>query len=148
MTKTRRLSNDECSQAMADRREFRNRTGSLWGQWFDDLPDTGPGVLPVSYVDELKELAPVYVVYSYETPIAWATAGDELLTVPDVNYSLTTSQHQQACLNVPGEYRWIDGQFTTIRPSRRIGRLHNNGTPTNTFSKGKGRTPFRERVGY
>lgn len=147
MTKTR-LSNDECSLAMAARRQFRNRTGSLWGQWFDGLPDAGPGVLPDSYVDELKELAPVYVVYSYETPIAWATEGDELLTVPDVNYSLTTSQHQYRCLHIAGEYEWIDSQLEIIKPTRRIGRWHNNGTPANVFSKGKGRTPFRERAGY
>jgi hypothetical protein len=143
-----RLSNDECSLAMADRREFRNRTGSLWGQWFDGLPDAGPGVLPDSYVDELKELAPVYVIYSYETPIAWAVEGDELLTVPDVNYSLTTSRHQGACLRLAGKFEWVNGQFTTIEPSRQIGRLHNNGTAANVFSKGKGRTPFRERAGY
>lgn len=148
MTKTRRLSNDECSLAMAERREFRNRTGSLWGQWFDDLPDAGPGVLPDSYVDELKELAPVYVVYSYQTPIAWATESDELLTVPDVRYSLTTSQHQSACLTVRGKYEWIDGQLKTVKPPREIGRLHHNGTAANTFSKGRGRTPFSERVGY
>jgi hypothetical protein len=143
-----RLSNDECSLAMADRREFRNRTGSLWGQWFDGLPDAGPGVLPDSYVDELKELAPVYVVYSYETPIAWATKYDELLTVPDVNYSLTTSQHQGACLYIFGKYEWTSEGWKTVRPSRRIGRSHNNGTAANVFRKGKGRTPFRERAGY
>lgn len=143
-----RLSNDECSLAMAQRREFRNRTGSLWGQWFDGLPDPGPGVLPTSYVDELKELAPVYVVYSYQTPIAWADQYDELLIVPDVNYSLTTSQHQCACLHTAGEYEWVDGQLKTVKPSRKIGRLYNNGTAANVFSKGKGRTPFRERVGY
>lgn len=132
---------------MAERREFRNRTGSLWGQWCNG-PIWLAGVLPSSYVDELKELAPVYVVYSYETPIAWATKNDELLIVPDVRYSLTTSQHQYGCLTIAGEYEWIDEQLKTVKPPREIGRLHNNGTAANTFSKGKGRTPFRERAGY
>lgn len=144
----KRLSNNECSLAIAKRQKFSNRTGSLWGDWFDGLPDAGPGELPASYRDELKELAPVYVVYSYKTPIAWATENDEILTVPDVRYSLTTTQHQGACLQITGKYEWVDGQLKTVTPSRQIGRRHNNGTPTNTFSKGKGRTPFRERAGY
>lgn len=33
-----------------------------------------------------------YVIYSYETPIAWRIDGD--WTVPDVRYSATTSRHQ------------------------------------------------------
>ena len=35
----------------------------------------------------------LYVVRSYGTPIAWAGPG-ELLTVPDVRYSVTTGRHQ------------------------------------------------------
>lgn len=37
--------------------------------------------------------APLYVVLSYGTPIAWAGPG-ESLTVPEVRYSVTTSRHQ------------------------------------------------------
>ncbi|MFI5840562.1 hypothetical protein ACIA8K_12720 [Catenuloplanes sp. NPDC051500] len=37
--------------------------------------------------------APVYVVYSYETPIAWVTASRKRV-IPDTKYSMTTSRHQ------------------------------------------------------
>lgn len=142
-----RLSNDQCSDAMSQRKEFSNKTGSLHGEWFTDLP-WPVGVLPQSYRDELTEMSPVYVVFSYETPIAWATLEDDLLIVPDVRYSLTTGQHQHRCLHVPGEYEWVDGSMRIVTQARKIGRLWNNGTSPDTFSKGRGRTPFRERVGY
>lgn len=37
---------------------------------------------------------PVYVVFSYETPIAWHVIGAEGWTIPKVTYSVTTSGHQ------------------------------------------------------
>lgn len=47
----------------------------------------------------------IYVVYSYETPIAWVTEGADgrrtelVYHVPDVGYSPTTGQQQYACLD-------------------------------------------------
>ncbi len=53
------------------------------------------GKLPVEYRDALREAVtagPVYVVFSYETPIAWF-AGEAGWTVPAVRYSPTTDGH-------------------------------------------------------
>lgn len=36
----------------------------------------------------------IYVVYSYQTPIAWYANG--IWTMPDVRYSVTTSRHQSS----------------------------------------------------
>lgn len=63
------------------------------------------GHLPRKYHHAVRQA--VYVVYSYETPIAWVndqvTNGDEAgdpylwFVVPDVGYSPTTGQQQYAC---------------------------------------------------
>jgi hypothetical protein len=72
------------------------------------------GQLPIEYADRLRRSqrertdtymaggsrtavadAPFYVVYSYDTPIAWVTLAGEVV-IPDVRYSATTSQHQAA----------------------------------------------------
>jgi hypothetical protein len=37
-----------------------------------------------------------YVVYSYQTPIAWVR-NDGHVVIPDVGYSVTTSRHQGLC---------------------------------------------------
>lgn len=55
----------------------------------------GRGRLPDEYCDSLynAESEPgFYVVYSYDTPIAWAANGE--WTVPPVKYSPTTTKHQ------------------------------------------------------
>jgi hypothetical protein len=57
------------------------------------------GELPVNYWQSLQEA--VYVVLSYDTPIGW-TMPDGTPIVPDVGYSLTTSQHQYLVLNAWG----------------------------------------------
>jgi hypothetical protein len=74
-------------------------------------PATSFGHLPARYRATAR-LA-TYVVYSYETPIAWVWSpeaegddrGDwtEWYEVPDVGYSVTTGQHQYACLEA-----WAD----------------------------------------
>ncbi|HYJ33758.1 MAG TPA: hypothetical protein VE326_11110 [Candidatus Binatia bacterium] len=38
--------------------------------------------------------APMYVVFSYGTPIAWVTIAGSVV-IPDVRYSATTSRHQK-----------------------------------------------------
>ena len=125
-----KLSNDQCTQAIYDRREFSNRTGSLRGEWIEprSLSRVRPGALPESWCSvwerfgDLPEVwrdrfvadlltGELYVVWSYETPIAWARKDDVRLTVPNVTYSLTTSQHQQSCLH--GEVNRVDGRRHT-----------------------------------
>jgi hypothetical protein len=45
---------------------------------------------------DLQAHGTLYVVYSYQTPIAWARVGGHLY-VPDVRYSPTTTKHQNIC---------------------------------------------------
>jgi hypothetical protein len=51
------------------------------------------GRLPNEWRHRLIDDAPVYVVWSYGTPIAWVTSAGTPV-VPDVKYSTTTSAHQ------------------------------------------------------
>lgn len=46
-------------------------------------------------LDRALAAGPVFVVYSYGTPIAWFTEADGW-TIPDVKYSVTTSRHQSS----------------------------------------------------
>ena len=57
--------------------------------------DHGPsmahwGILPAEWRDSVRQAT--YVIFSYETPIAWLTPGGWV--VPPVKYSPTTSGHQ------------------------------------------------------
>lgn len=54
------------------------------------------GALPEHYQHDV--MAARYVVWSYETPIAWVRP-DGTKVVPDVGYSPTTSQHQMAVMS-------------------------------------------------
>jgi hypothetical protein len=68
-------------------------------------PAVSLGHLPGKYHASAREA--VYVVYSYDTPIAWVTENPDvgrdrghpyLFHVPDVSYSPTTGEHQYAVL--------------------------------------------------
>jgi hypothetical protein len=66
-------------------------------------PATSLGHLPRRYHASVKHAT--YVVYSYDTPIAWVVEWTDdglenpfVYHVPDVSYSPTTGQHQYACL--------------------------------------------------
>lgn len=68
--------------------------GNLSGSW-SNSPNMGQ--LPKEYVDMLKALAQtddVYVIYSYRTPIAWRARNSKTWTIPNVKYSVTTTNHQ------------------------------------------------------
>lgn len=60
--------------------------------------------LPMEWWKVLKQDQPDYVVYSYQTPIAWHVPDDgddgdtERWVVPDVKYSRTTTRHQNLVL--------------------------------------------------
>jgi hypothetical protein len=61
------------------------------------------GWLPSWWVSQLRVDQPSYVVWSYETPIAWY--GDRGWVCPDVKYSVTTGKHQSAVLHqLPHDY--------------------------------------------
>lgn len=54
------------------------------------------GSLPEDLIQLLEADRPAYIVFSYETPIAWYAVRDgaDVLVVPDCKYSVTTSRHQ------------------------------------------------------
>lgn len=124
------VNNSEASAKMAHREEFRNSTGSLHGGGESYTPDRG--YMPAEAYEALRQafVPGTYVVFSYDTPIAWAVPGAGLLTVPDVRYSNTTSRHQSACVH--GNYR------------SGVGHIGERVTYTDpgAFRKGKGHTPF------
>lgn len=68
------------------------------------LADVMTGELPEEWVKVLRQDQPDYVVFSYDTPIAWhvpndADQGDaERWVVPDEKYSPTTTRHQRLVL--------------------------------------------------
>ena len=82
--------------AIASREEFRNSSRSVTG---------GPGAawsmhrLPGQFHESAASAD--YTVRSYGTPIAWRIDG--VWVVPDVRYSVTTSQHQGAVRTAIGE---------------------------------------------
>lgn len=61
------------------------------GQSLDDY-----GILPEKYHTSVDKSG--YVVYSYDTPIAWLTGNT--WHVPQVHYSATSNKHQHVILNV------------------------------------------------
>jgi hypothetical protein len=61
------------------------------------------GELPERYHEDHDEA--VYVVSSYETPIAWVRA-DGTKVIPDVGYSDTTGQHQYTVKHAWGMSRY------------------------------------------
>ena len=136
--------NDHALGYIIVRKSFRNRAGSLSAEW-TTYPSRGSA--PQEVRDALltatrNNTEAVYVVYSYATPIAWAREDDNLLTVPAMRYSATTSQHQSMCLggrpSVPNDYN--EAYVTT-------GRNVQMGDP-GAVRKGLGKTPFTARGGW
>jgi len=76
-------------------RDIRNQkaftVGNVRGEWINQPADIERGQLPRDV--ELPEWGPVFVVFSYRTPIAW-WCGDTW-TMPTVKYSATTTNHQR-----------------------------------------------------
>lgn len=94
--------------------------------WAVSGPAVSLGHLPAKYHASIREA--VYVVYSYDTPIAWVMevqhgADPYTYVVPNVGYSPTTGQHQYAVLEAwaearrrQGQSKWqMDGRRTVIR---------------------------------
>ncbi|AYD84198.1 hypothetical protein SEA_JIFALL16_84 [Gordonia phage Jifall16] len=159
------VSDDDARAAAA----FRTRNGAVSAGWipYGELcrwisgqhngADNGCA-LPAGWRRELSEVACtqstayVYVVFSYETPIAWLDMRDAapvrspLLTVPDVRYSLSTGRHQSACL---GYFpRNADGTHDYSREYVRTGeRATLPDVDPGEVSRGRGRSPFGPRRG-
>lgn len=84
-----RIANRDCGTLVARREPFTgsNLRGGPRGTF------TSLGLLPLHWRDVFYENAPDYVVWSYDTPIAWH--GRHGWTVPPVKYSQTTIRHKQ-----------------------------------------------------
>ncbi len=64
------------------------------------FPPSRTGLLPWEWVEayraDRENPGISYVVYSYQTPIAWVRKDGETV-IPDVGYSVTTTRHQGLC---------------------------------------------------
>lgn len=80
---------DEIATLSNSGHAWKNSTGSFHGE---AGPASQTGSLPAEFTASAR--AAQYVIYSYETPIAWKENG--AWVQPDVRYSLTTSNHQGA----------------------------------------------------
>jgi hypothetical protein len=80
----------EAFNAGAMRADFYNMTDRM--PWWGHLDTDNTYRLR----HDLQTYGTLYVVYSYQTPIAWAPAGVGL-HVPDARYSPTTTKHQNIC---------------------------------------------------
>lgn len=106
--------------------------GAMTGRAY--LSSTGD--LPEPYKSQLRYARPDYVVYSYRTPIAWHDSVTDRWTVPNVNYSLTTTGHQRTvsmAVDTWNGERWAHDYDTG---------------PAVNLRTGQGRSPYGERVGY
>jgi hypothetical protein len=88
--------------------------GNLRGGWTSGHEGLDYGHLPESWRARLQETARVadslYVVVSYQTPIAWVAEDGppeaRQPVIPRVRYSLTTTQHQYIAAHALGVQRW------------------------------------------
>jgi hypothetical protein len=88
----RRENSETVIEKVADLYPFQ--VGNVSGSWFQDGTQPDTGKLPVQWRRGLEDIGcPVYVAYSYKTPIAWYPAGAALWIIPDIHYSRTTLQH-------------------------------------------------------
>lgn len=109
--------------AIASCRPFKNSTGSLQGTrgstrnlgWLEQHTDA-------RRIRELLSRA-VYVVWSYNTPIAWVSeeeSGDRQAYYVDESHSMTTSNHQSIAQMGLGEYETIGTRRPVRRPRRAV----------------------------
>lgn len=72
--------------------------GNVWTRRIIHPDNATYGRLPQEWrerlISDIKDNG-VYVVYSYQTPIAWTKLdGKGVWTIPDESYSVTTTHHQ------------------------------------------------------
>lgn len=92
------------TEALATTQGFN--AGNLWAR--NDTPGYfgSFGSLPEAWIKQLEADKPRYIVFSYQTPIAWLATrgGRKIMVVPDHKYSVTTSNHQGIVRRSVGEY--------------------------------------------
>ena len=130
---TAHVNNDAIPALVKARAAFCNRTGSVHAAHHQFPPNRGE--MPQAAYDALATdwRAGTYVVFSYGTPIAWARPGDELLAVPHMRYSNTTSRHQRLCR--------YSSEYGTV------GVLLDVGDP-GKVREGRGQSPYGPRYGW
>ena len=89
---------DQVMQKVSDRVDGEWLRGKISGQHWRNGNQYRTGYLPVYYRDRLTKSqtengGSVYVVLSWDTPIAWHTPNDGW-TIPPVKYSVSTQNHQ------------------------------------------------------
>lgn len=113
---------DEAGPRITNRKAFRTQTGSMRGVvgGAEEM-----GHLPEAYREEAGDAE--YVVYSYQTPIAWITA-DGQRVIPDIGYSLTTGSHQGTVKHAWQGTDWVGSTFPVRgRQLRPAGGARRNG---------------------
>jgi hypothetical protein len=92
-----KLSYAKIKKALAERAEFEGN--SMWATYSQSarvawgmLPDHDKMFLEADMERAKETMESLYIVYSYETPIAWAYG--DTVRIPDVRYSVTTSKQQ------------------------------------------------------
>lgn len=97
--KTVNTSTEKSVGVISDHVPFTTR-GGLSARWYNQSKwAPAVGRLPKRYEDLLQQhcaQGDVYVVFSYNTPIAWWTETFGWIN-PQVKYSVTTSKHQGKC---------------------------------------------------
>ncbi|WKW85550.1 hypothetical protein SEA_REYNAULD_98 [Rhodococcus phage Reynauld] len=102
--------NSAARDAMSKRRSFTNKGRSFYAVetlaapgHTDELPAEARAALHAQFDEHVRVFGrrTVYVVWSYNTPIAW-TDTDGALVVPDIRYSMTTTRHQTECRMADG----------------------------------------------
>lgn len=82
--------------------EFNPDSSTLRGRYIADGDVISFGQLAQSYVNEIRDSVVRYVIYSYDTPIAWRRIAEWSpdgspvweWVIPSEKYSATTSKHQ------------------------------------------------------
>ncbi|QKY79994.1 hypothetical protein PQD13_gp82 [Gordonia phage Clawz] len=89
--KTKTSKRSEHIEAVRDVRSFDG--GTVWADTYPNGLRVTLGDLPPQWSKELSVVdGPLYVVFSYRTPIAWRT--HDRIVIPPVKYSATTTRHQ------------------------------------------------------
>lgn len=133
---------EEWHRVIREAREDFNASAMTGRRITDD--DVSYGDLPEPYRSELQYARPDYIVYSYATPIAWHDSVTDKWHVPDVNYSLTTTGHQNTVSMAIDTWDPEDDKYP------HGGRwLHDYVTgPHVNLRTGKGKSPYCERAGW
>lgn len=84
----------------------RSGISARTAQW-DSEPRQGemPDETYAKLVSDVRKAATTYVVFSYQTPIAWVL-DDGSVVLPEIKYSVATSQHQAMVREAYGE--WVN----------------------------------------